>query len=79
MHTWQDIVLATGSLILAVALVPSLHSKDKPALLTSITTSSVLFVFAFAYATLSLWYAMVTTGFTAILWAILAVQKLIRS
>lgn len=79
MHSWQDIVLAIGSLVFAIALIPSLLSKDKPALLTSGSTSLVLFVFTITYASLSLWYATVTTALSAALWGVLALQKLIRS
>lgn len=75
MLVWQDIILAVGSLIFAVALVPSIMSSDKPALGTSVTTGLVLTVFAFTYFSLSLWYAAVTTAITGLLWIILAVQN----
>jgi hypothetical protein len=78
MHSWQDIVLAVGSLIFAAALLPSILCEHKPALWTSIMTGSVLIVFAVTYATLSLWYAMVTTSLTAVMWAVLAVQKVLQ-
>ena len=76
MHHWQDIVIGIGSLIFAAALVPSVLSKDKPALWTSITTGIVLAVFTATYASLSLWYATFTTSLAALLWIVLAVQKL---
>jgi len=79
MHDWQDIVLALGSLILAAALIPSVTSEHKPALWTSISTCIVLAIFAGTYASLSLWYASFTTALAALLWAVLAVQKLIKS
>jgi hypothetical protein len=72
---WQDIVLTIGSLIFAVALIPSLLSKDKPALTTSITTGCVLLVFAFVYTTLSLWFSAISTTITGLMWLTLAVQK----
>jgi hypothetical protein len=78
MHSWQDILLAVGSLFLAAALLPSIFSKDKPALWTSLLTGSVLAVFTFVYASLSLWYATFTTGLTAVLWAVLSFQKIFK-
>jgi hypothetical protein len=76
MHRWQDIVIAVGSLIFALALLPSVLSKHKPALWTSAMTGIVLVVFTIAYASLSLWYATVTTSLAALLWIVLAVQKI---
>ncbi len=73
---WQDSVLATGSLLLAVALIPSLRSNDKPALATSLLTASCLAVFAFVYASLALWYSTTTTSVTSLFWFILAYQRL---
>jgi len=79
MHGWQDVVLAVGSLIFAAALLPSIFSQDKPAFWTSVSTGLVLVVFSATYATLSLWYATVTTFLSALLWLTLAVQKLWQS
>lgn len=76
---WQDGVLTGGSAIFVIALVPSVISKDKPALSTSLMTGSVLIVFAFVYVTLSLWFSAVTTAIIGILWFILATQKLLIS
>lgn len=72
---WQDVVLTAGSIIFIIALVPSVLSKDKPALTTSLMTGSVLAVFAIVYATLSLWLATVTVASTSLTWFILAYQK----
>ena len=79
MHHWQDITLAVGSLIFAIALVPSIMSKDKPALWTSTVTGGVLIVFTGTYASLSLWYATFTTALAAILWIVLALQKILQN
>ena len=75
MGNWQDIVLTLGSIIFLVALVPSIRSKDKPALMTSLMTGLVLFVFATTYITLDLWFSAATTALTGMLWLVLAVQK----
>lgn len=74
MH-WQDLAITIGSIIFIIALIPSVMSKDKPALSTSIMTGSVLTVFAFVYLTLSLWFSAIVTAGTAALWLLLAVQK----
>jgi hypothetical protein len=75
MHHWQDIVLAAGSLLFAIALVPSVIGKHKPSLATSLPTGVVLCIFSATYVTLSLWYAAITTALSASLWLILAAQK----
>lgn len=78
MH-WQDIVLTGGTIVFIIALLPSVLSKDKPAVSTSIMTGTVLIVFAYVYFTLSLWFSTLTTALTAALWFTLAVQKLRKS
>lgn len=65
-------------MVFALALLPSVFSKDKPALWTSLMTGSVLVVFAVVYASLSLWYATFTTALAAGLWIVLAIQKIVR-
>jgi branched-subunit amino acid ABC-type transport system permease component len=76
MHHWQDFVLTAGSLVFIAALLPSVFSNNKPAISTSAITGGVLGVFAVTYATLSLWFAAVTTAMSAVLWLFLAIQKL---
>ena len=72
---WQDWILTTGSILFIIALAPSVFSKDKPALTTSLLTGTVLAVFAFVYGTLHLWLAATTTSITSFTWFILAYQK----
>ena len=72
---WQDIILSVGQFIFIIALLPSVFSKDKPALATSIITSATLIVFAFTYATLSLTSAAISGVIVSLLWFILAIQK----
>lgn len=75
---WQDTVLAIGSAIFALALLPTVFSAAKPALATSLSTGSVLAVFTFTYTTLDLHYAAVTTGITSALWLIIFGQTLLQ-
>ena len=72
---WQDYILTIGTILFIIALIPSIFSKDKPALATSLLTGSVLAIFAFVYATLSLWLTTITVSITSITWLILAYQK----
>lgn len=78
MNHWQDYVIAVGSIIFVIALIPSVLGKHKPALSTSLLTGTVLLVFAMTYLTLSLWFAAITTTLTATLWYVLAVQKYLQ-
>jgi len=72
---WQDWIITLGSLVFVIALFPSVLSKDKPALSTSLMTGTVLVIFALTYLTLSLWTSAVTTFLTGALWFVLAIQK----
>lgn len=72
---WQDWVLTAGSIAFIIALAPSVLSKDKPALTTSLLTGTVLAIYAIVYATLSLWLATITVAITSLTWFILAYQK----
>ena len=73
--TWQDWVFSLGQLVLLIALLPSIFSKDKPAIATSLIYGTVAAVFIFTYASLGLW----TSSMAAILitsgWLTLVVQK----
>ena len=73
--TWQDIIFSIGQWVFIIALIPSVVSKDKPALSSSLMTGSVLAVFAFTYFTLSLWMSGASTILVAAIWFILAIQK----
>jgi len=72
---WQDFVLTSGSIAFIIALAPSVLSKDKPALTTSLLTGTVLAIYAFVYVTLSLWLTTITVAITSLTWFILAYQK----
>lgn len=73
---WQDIVLAVGGYVLAIALVPTILGKNnKPALSSSLLTGGILVVYAYVYATLHFWNAMASVSIAAIAWFVLAAQK----
>jgi hypothetical protein len=72
---WQDWILTIGQILFIFALAPSVFSKDKPALTTSLLTGTVLAVFAIVFATLYLWLAATSTLVSSLTWLLLAYQK----
>ena len=72
---WQDWVFGIGTIIFSIALVPSVLGKEKPAISTSLSTGITLMFFAFAQATLALWFACGASVLASVLWLTLAVQK----
>lgn len=74
MH-WQDLVLTIGQILFIISLIPSITSKHKPALTTSLISGVVLMLFAATYINLSLVFAAIGTFITGVLWLILAYQK----
>ena len=77
-HQWQDIALATSTLVLNLALLPSVLGKHKPALGTCALTASFLTVNVTAYISLALWYAAAMAAVNLCLWTTLLVQVLLR-
>lgn len=73
--SWQDIVLMVGNLALAIALLPSLRSKDKPHIYTSVGTGLILVSFTVVYASLELYLGAAVVAATALMWLILFWQK----
>lgn len=73
--SWQDIVLTVGQFVFIIALLPSIFSKDKPAISTSVLNSSVLYIISYVNATLNLYGNAVGLFIVATLWAFLAIQK----
>jgi len=72
---WQDAVIAVAQGAFAIALVPTILSRDKPPLATSVPTAIGLSVIGVAVATLGLWWSTLTVGTTAALWAVIALQR----
>jgi threonine/homoserine/homoserine lactone efflux protein len=73
--SWQDLVLSVGQILFFVALLPSIWSPGKPALMTSVMTATILTVFVVTFWTLDLLFAAVTTTLAASAWWILAYQR----
>lgn len=74
--TWQAIVLTLGQVVFIIALFPSIFSKDKPEIWTSILTGTVALSISVTYTTLSLKLAAISAFFNFVAWAILAIQKM---
>lgn len=72
---WQDIIFSIGQWIFIFALFPSIFGSDKPALISSILTCTILMVYVLVYVSLSLWITAVSVGLLALTWFVLAVQK----
>ena len=72
---WQDLVFAVGAWIFIIALIPTIRGRGKPPLSTSVPTGLVLIVYVFTFATLNLWYSVISTGILGILWLYLGWQK----
>lgn len=72
---WQDYVVSTGLVAFTIALIPSIKSKDKPALFTSLMTSGFMYIFSATFITLGLWATAAGQFLGASAWAVLAVQK----
>lgn len=76
--SWQDLTFAAGSVVFALALLPTVLGRHKPELSTSAVTAAVLAVYVGAFASLGLWWAAATDGLTTALWAVIAAQRLRR-
>lgn len=72
---WQDFIFTIGQFIFVLALIPSIKGKDKPAFITSLITTLILFSFAATYFTLGLWGSGLFAALNATAWGILAIQK----
>ena len=72
---WQDIVISICQIIAVFSLIPSITSKDKPALKTSVMNMAIVFTIATTLLTLRLWIASLTAYMIALSWTILAIQK----
>jgi amino acid permease len=73
---WQDVVFALGGFVLSGGLFPMLRQREKPPLRSSLTVAAVLAAYVAAMVTLSLWLAAVSTAVQAVVWLLLAAQRL---
>jgi len=72
---WQDLVISIGQFGFAIAMIPSITSKQKPALFSSLFTAIGLTVFGVCFLTLELWLSVIGVWSAALMWWILVIQK----
>jgi hypothetical protein len=82
MFFWQDAVITAIGIIFSLSLIPQIYYgfKEKVGaihLQTSVPTFLGLYVMAFTYITLSLYYSAIMAFFTGTLWLTLFIQRLI--
>jgi hypothetical protein len=71
---WQDYVISAGQVAFVVALVPSIFSGNKPAAATSFMTAIILTSFVFCFASMGLFFSVITSCLAALAWWILFYQ-----
>tara|TARA_R110000751_G_scaffold289104_1_gene395311 strand:+ start:120 stop:371 length:252 start_codon:yes stop_codon:yes gene_type:complete len=73
---WQDIVLASGSWLMGLFLLPTLLSSTrKPHIATAILTGSTLVIFTYVFITLEFYLTAIPTFGEGIIQFILAYQS----
>lgn len=72
---WPDYVISTSQLVFAVALLPSLLTADKPALLTCWLTLGGMLAMFISFVKLDLRFSILTSGLSVALWWLLALQQ----
>lgn len=74
-----DIIILIANIIIAISLIPSILSSDKPNYKTSVMQIIVSAFFIIAYIQLNLTFAILINFLIGLLWAILLLQWLSRS
>ena len=72
---WQDVVIMAACFGFAIALIPSIISKGKPARSSCLLTVILLTAIAVSFATLHLWLSFWAEITAIIAWGILLFQK----
>lgn len=72
----EDLIFTIWNFILALALLPSIFSENKPSAATSLVTGVVLASFSFSFNRINFYWANWVTAGAAGLWFILFAQAL---
>ena len=72
---WQDFVIMISCFGFAIALIPSIRGKQKPAKSSCVLTALLLMAIAVCFATLGLWLSFASEVASIIAWTILYFQK----
>ena len=75
---WQEFVISTGQWFFVISLIPTLRSKNKPPLFTSLTTGLILLVFGYTFATMHMWNSSISTFTVGMTWEVIAVQTILQ-
>ncbi|MDP3880879.1 MAG: hypothetical protein Q8Q32_01710 [bacterium] len=79
---WQDIAITIASVVFTVALVPQLvygfrEKRASMQRITSIPTFIGLYVVAFSYFTLELYFSCAITSMAATIWLLFYIQTIL--
>jgi hypothetical protein len=72
---WQDVTIMAACFGFAIALIPSIRGKDKPAKSSCAITAGLLAAIAVSFATLGLWLSFVSELTSIAAWLILLFQR----
>ena len=72
---WQDVVIMVACFGFAIALIPSIRGKNKPAKSSCAMTAILLAAIAISFATLGLWLSFASEITAIIAWGILLFQR----
>ena len=72
---WQDLVIMIACYGFAIALIPTIIGKQKPARFTCWLTMVLLAAIAVSFATLGLWLSFWSEIVSIIAWGILLFQR----
>jgi len=75
---WQDVVIMVACFGFAVALIPSIVGKYKPAKISCVLTIILLTAIAVSFATLSLWLSFWAEVSAIVAWGILLFQGRVK-
>ena len=72
---WQDTLFGLGSLVFALSLLPSITSRHKPSMWTSLPTAVILTAYVPTFLSVGLPVAALMGALSAFLWWGLFVQR----
>ncbi len=72
---WQDVVIMVGCFGFALALIPTIRSKQKPPRSSCALTLFLLCLLVICFATLGLWLSFASEVAGMLAWGILLFQK----
>lgn len=77
--SWQELVFSFGSLLFAIALLPSVLDKDTEIpLFTSSATGITLITFSLSFLSLGMFYSAATNLLVSAMWIFIAIKRRIR-